>query len=213
MSLPTSTTNVTQTIPSYLYFQYQNDPDLPSLISAYNTMTQNYLDWFNDVNLPIYSGLNGPLLDWVGQGIYGIARPTLQGSSSSFEGQIASYTIDDLPISAIEKISGTTIFETPDDIYKRLITWFYFKSDGFAFTIPWLKRRIYRFLYGANGTNPSPVFTPTISVTFTESSPVPLCTIALTGTPSPVTQYFQAAVQNGALGLPFRFIYNVTIVT
>lgn len=210
MSLPTSTTNVTNTIPSYLYFQYINDPDLPSLISAYNTITQEYVDWFNDVNLPIYSGLSGPLLDWIGQGIYGIARPTLEGSSSTIMGQIASYAIDGVPISDLEILEPTTIYVTPDDIYKRIITWWYYKGDGFAFTIPWLKKRIYRFLFGINGTNPNPAFTPTISVTFTES-PSPACNITITSTPEPVGQYLLAAIEQNVLGLPFRFSYNVTL--
>ena len=37
--LPTSPTNVLKTIPSYLYFQYLDDQNLPALISAYNTLT------------------------------------------------------------------------------------------------------------------------------------------------------------------------------
>ena len=179
MSLPTSPTSVTKTIPSYLYFQYQDDQDLPSLIDAYNTMTQEYVDWFNSINLPVYSGLSGALLDWVGQGIYGIFRPTIGSETSSFSGQIASYTIDDLPISDIKKTSTSNTFETPDDIYQRLLTWWFFKADGFAFSIPWLKRRIYRFLYGINGTNPNPTFTPQISVVFTETTPIPTCAIKI----------------------------------
>ena len=208
--LPTATTNVTKTIPSYLYFQYQNDPDLPSLIAAYNTITQNYVDWFNDANLPIYSGLSGSLLDWIGQGIYGLARPTLAGSSLSVIGQIATYAIDDVPISNLNEVQPTQIFTTPDDIYKRFMTWWLYRGDGYAFTIPWLKRRIYRFLYGINGTDPGVGFTPNISVTFSES-PTPTCNIVITNAPAPVAQYLEAAIEQQVLALPFRFSYTVTL--
>lgn len=210
--LPTSPTTVTQTIPSYLYFQYINDPDLPSLISAYNTITQNYVTWFNTVNLPIYSGLSGALLDWIGLGIYGIARPVLSGSSATFQGQIASYTIDDVPISGLDKIQSKEVFQTPDDIYKRIITWAFYRGDGYNFSIPWLKRRIYRFIYGINGVDPGVVFTPEISVTFTETTPIPTCNVVLTGTPGVVSSYLALAMEQNIFGLPFRFIYNVSIV-
>jgi len=210
MSLPTYSTNVTKTIPSYLYFQYQNDPDLNALVQAYNTLTQEYVDWFNNVNLPIYSGLNGALLDWVGQGIYGIPRPTLAGSASTVKGQIASYALDDVAISDLVDIQPTTIYTTPDDVYQRVLTWWYYKDDGFAFTIPWLKRRIYRFLYGINGTNPVFAYTANISVTFVET-PSPTCNIVITNTPEPMGQYLEAAIQQQVLALPFRFSYNVTL--
>lgn len=229
MALPTSPTSIQKTIPSYLYFQYSNDPDLPSLIKAYNIITQEYVDWFNSVNLPIYTHLSGSLLDWVGQGLYGITRPVF--SSSTVEGvmgQIASIMnvgSARIPtpnvgngISTTKIYQTTTIYSTPDDVYKRCITWMFYKGDGTTFSITWLKRRIYRFLHGINGTDSSPVFTPDISVTFDDSTlPLPTCNIDLTNTNAEginlIAIYFQLAVEQGILSLPFRFAYNVTITS
>ncbi|WMJ65680.1 hypothetical protein RBI80_00330 [Klebsiella variicola] len=33
------------------------------------------------------------------------------------------------------------------------MTWNFYKGDGFYFSIPWIKRRILRFLLGVNGTD------------------------------------------------------------
>lgn len=226
MSLPTTPVTVTGILPSYLYFQYQNDPDLPALIDAYNTIAQEYLDWFNEINLPIYTGLQGALLDWVGQGIYGITRPKFSTSSvTGIFGPIASVPYVGPESGAPNPNIGNAIsstqlygisqsFDTPDDIYKRVLTWFFYKGDGFDFSIPWLKRRIARFLYGDNGTDVSMPFTPNISVTFDDSTtPLPTCTITVTGSSllEPTATYFEAAVEAGVLSLPFRYAYVVTL--
>ena len=106
--LPTSTTSATKTIPSYLYWQYQNDPDIAAFVTVYNQDTQSIVDWFNSVNLPIYTQLSGNLLDWVGQGVYGYPRPII-GSSKvlDIKGQINSYpTIQYLTTSIKECLLG-----------------------------------------------------------------------------------------------------------
>ena len=40
-----------------------------------------------------------------------------------------------------------------DDVFKRILTWHFYKGDGKNFSVRWLKRRIWRFLQGANGTD------------------------------------------------------------
>lgn len=127
---------LSQTIPSYLYQEYSDDVDLQAFVSAYNQMTQQYVTWFNTIGLPIYTGLSGPLLDWVCNGLYGYYRPTLQG-------QLVS-----------------------DDIFQRCLTWQFYKGDGTTFSIEWLKRRVVRFLTGANGTDPGVQQEWQVSVTF-----------------------------------------------
>ena len=232
MSLPTSPTTATKTIPSYLYFQYIDDPDLPALIQSYNDLTQEYVDWFNNVNLPVYTNLQGALLDWVGMGVYGLPRPAL--STTSFGGvigQIASVpyvgpaasgpspTIVNA-ISTTQIFSTSTNFDTPDDIYQRVLTWFFYKGDGYDFSIPWFKRRIARFLFGSHGTdvfngnNTAFPFTPTISVTFDDTtSPLATCTITISNSASLgyIATYFEAALETGVLAAPFRFKYIVTL--
>ena len=75
---PSEPTSLQQIIPAYLYQEYQDDPDLQAFWAAYNTLAQQYVNWFLQIGLPIYTGplIVGPLLDWIAQGLYGIARPT-----------------------------------------------------------------------------------------------------------------------------------------
>ena len=230
MTLPTASVTATKTIPSYLYFQYIDDPDLPALIASYNQQTQNYVTWFAAINLPVYTGLTGALLDWIGQAIYGLPRPSLSSSAiSGMIGQIGSVKHHGAigpsgpTPNIVSAISTTQIYQTqnnydtPDDIYKRILTWWFFKGDGKNFSIPWLKRRIARFLYGTNGTNICPAWNPGISVTFNDAtSPLPTCTITLTasnltGVSSNLLTYLQVCIADGVLLLPFQFQYTVTI--
>jgi hypothetical protein len=62
---------------SYPYQQYQDDPNIVAFFDAYNSIAQGYMDYVLGLNLPIYTQLSGPLLDWVGQGLYGFQRPTI----------------------------------------------------------------------------------------------------------------------------------------
>jgi len=211
--LSTSPTSATKTIPSYLYWQYQNDPDIAAFVTAYNQDTQSIIDWFNSVNLPIYTHLSGNLLDWVGQGVYGYPRPII-GSSQviDIKGQISSFPTTVLPISSAYQLVSQTSYTIPDGIYQRMLTWFFYKGDGEIFSIPWLKRRLYRFLYGNNGTDAVGPFTPTISVTFTESTTaLPTCNIVITDAPDPVGMFLEIFINSGFAGLPFRFNYVATI--
>jgi len=81
---PSGPTGLTTALPSYLYQQYTDDDDLQAFVLAYNTYAQEFVDWFNSINLPIYTQpqIFGALLDWVAAGIYGLARPVL--SSGTF---------------------------------------------------------------------------------------------------------------------------------
>lgn len=261
MTLPTQPTTATKTINSYLYFQYQDDQDLPALISSYNAMTQGYVSWFANVSLPVYTGLNGALLDWIGAGIYGIFRPNLSSSKvTGMIGQIASVNHHGPPVTAgrldletgddliteagdhfhteadpipgaivgpypniVNAIATTQIwvdkndYDTPDDIYQRILTWWFYKGDGKNFTVPWLKRRLARFLYGTNGTDICPPWNPGISVTFNQATtPLPTCTIVLTqanlpGVDSNLLTFLKLALEGGVLLLPFQYQFVVTI--
>src|ERR1700678_4143973 len=68
---------VTQTIPAYLYEEYFGDPDIQPFVDGYNALVQEYIDWFNTIGLPVYTGylIAGPLLDWVGNNLYDVERP------------------------------------------------------------------------------------------------------------------------------------------
>src|ERR1700761_9570926 len=102
---------------------------------------------------------------------------------------------------------------TTDEIYKRIITWFFFKGDGQYFSIPWLKRRIMRFLIGTNGAAPNIDNTYPVSVVFNGS--VVTITITLTdafGIPLSVAQLLQLAINAGAVCMPFQLTEVVVII-
>jgi len=43
------------------------------------------------------------------------------------------------------------VYLTSDDLYRRIITWHFFKQDGNYCSVEYIKRRIWRFLYGTDG--------------------------------------------------------------
>lgn len=161
---------ISKTIKSYLYWQYNDDVNLQAFINAYNVMTQEYIDWFFNIYLPCYTQpqISGSLLDWVGLGLYGLSRPSigvfiniLYGTYNSYQFNVAEYNSS----------SDVVNYTLTDDQYKRLITWHFFKGDGKYFSIPWLKRRIERFLLGQNGSNyDQPTYR--ISVSFLDETTV-----------------------------------------
>jgi hypothetical protein len=199
---------IVDNLPAYLYQQYYDDPDLQAFVTAYNTSSQENLDRINNLVLPNYTTKFGLLLDWVALGIYGIKRPLLP-----FTGEIGSGVYN-------ESIYNTTVYneniivtpsgfyETTDDIFKRIITWNFYKGDGFQFDIRWLKNRIYRFLGQSNGL-PTPIpNTYDISVTFGVSNAVNIQI-----SPGDLTAYapiLEAGINSGALQVPFQYNFNIT---
>lgn len=143
------------TINSYLYQQYADDDNLQGFVTAYNQATQAYVTWLNTVSLPYYPGLTGPLLDWVAQGLYGIARASLQSSATAALGPLDTEALDTAPLNSF--IAGsTTYYNLSDDVFQRILTWNFYKGDGKRFCMHWLKRRVMRFLVGVNGIDPQP---------------------------------------------------------
>lgn len=159
---------LTKTIPSYLYWQYQDDDDLQAFVAAYNTMTQAFVDWFNSINLPIYTGTQifGSLLDWVATGLYGLARPVLGSGTLTTKGPYDTFLFDELAFDGFEIVSNAVYTPTTDDVYKRVLTWHFFKGYGKILNVQWLKRRIVQFLVGTNGVDAFVDSTYQISVSF-----------------------------------------------
>ena len=119
-----------------------------------------------------------------------------------------------IPINAFQTTGIINVFTTTDDIFKRIITWFFFKGDGQVYSTTWLKRRVMRFLIGASGTTPNIDNTYPIGVVYNGSGAVTL-TITLTvaaGILLSVAQVFQAAAASGAISLPFQYDFTVNIV-
>lgn len=197
-------------IPSYLYTQYQDDENLQAFIAAYNNLTQGYLNWMNATPLGVYTSpaISGPLLDWVGNGIYGIERPIFSTLSTTF----VSDAVNMLPTNTIATDgsltteSGTAITAT-DDYYKRTLTWCTYIGDGRVFNFPNLRKRVARFLYGVNGTD----------ITLSQAQNVAL---AVGSNPNDVTitvpagtssTYFSDALASGTLPFPFMLLPTVVI--
>lgn len=209
---PPSGPALTSIIPAYLYEQYFDDQDLQAFMSAYNGMAQTYLDWFNSINLPVYTGapIAGSLLDWVAQGLYGISRPTISFTQvGPAIGPFDTYPLDSIPMNFGEQLGQTTLFVVNDDIFKRCITWSFYKGDGKVFNIRWLKRRLARFLVGVNGTDyTGPTYQISVSFTGTNTVNIVISSGSMPTTYAPV---LQAALLSGVLPLPFQYNYTVTL--
>lgn len=148
-----STQPLQAVIPAYLYAQYSGDANMQAFISAYNGMAQGYLDWFNNNPLGVYTNPNmtGDFLDWIGTELYGISRPVLGSTTVSSLGEYASAYYSELAYGEFIVSESGRSQAVGDDIYKRYLTWMLYLGDGKQMSIPWLKRRIARFIYGSNG--------------------------------------------------------------
>lgn len=186
------------TVLSYLYQQYQNDLDLKAFVDAYNNLTQQYVTYLNTVNLPIYTGLSGALLDWVAQGLYGVKRPVI-GTASGAVYDVAIYDV------GVYGSGGTTFALVSDDIFKRILTWKLYRGDGFVMSISWLKKRLKRFLIGTNGAALQIDSTPEISVKITQLNQIDIAIHYPSDTAS--VDLLIATINSGHLDLPWQ--YNV----
>lgn len=226
---------------SRLYDQYNDDDDLLTFVASYNTLANEYVSFFATANLPIYTGLSGTLLDWVGQGLYGIERPALPSGTTQVIGPFNTYQFNTQPFN-VDVIEGPPdYFLTSDDVYKRIMTWHVYKGDGKQFNIKWLKRRVMRFLTGDNGTAGQTDTTYPVGVTFGTDNQVninlqsihrtanggaifgfglfnsfmfnELDTVSFNMPVSPLAPVFKAAMDAGVLEFPFQYtpIVNVNL--
>lgn len=201
---------LTQVLPAYLYQQYTKDPyneDLQAFFTAYNTESQTRLDATNNLDLPIYTKQIAPLLDWTAYSIYGVTRPSL-GTPAKFS-PLGVYDTIPYDINAYSRniTTGTTNFYVvDDDIFKRILTWNFYKGDGFQYTTQWLKRRIKRFLLGVDGIDFPIDNTYEISVTYGSDN-----VITITIPNYAVTPIFISALESGVLNVPFEYSYVVDI--
>ncbi|EAA1780501.1 hypothetical protein P2T82_004380 [Salmonella enterica] len=142
-------------IRSYLYTQYNDDDNIRAFVAAYNTMAKNIYDWMRSANLPIFiGGYNaGDQLRWIARGIYGVKPPVLASGRHLVIGAFNTCTFNTVPFNTRRVINQSEQVVVSDDLFKRIMTWNFYKGDGFYFTIPWLKRRIMRFLTGVNGVD------------------------------------------------------------
>lgn len=230
-----------RTIPSYLYIQYNDDDDLQAFVESYNALMQDLITWFATINLPIYTGalITGALLDWVALGLYGQARPTLPSGVNRNLGPFNTLEFNSLAYNAMSTVESADFFATTDDVFKRIVTWNVYKGDGRQFSVRWLKRRVMRFLLGENGSDPGIGETYQVSVGFGVDRQVDIRILGglrtvtggaifnghgfneqpFNGMQTAFEEFpsfefapvFKAAVDGGALQMPFQFDWIVTV--
>ncbi|HCR3322890.1 hypothetical protein [Citrobacter freundii] len=142
-------------IRSYLYTQYNDDDNIRAFVTAYNAMAKNVYEWMKNANLPIFvGGYNaGDQLRWIARGIYGVKPPVLSSGRQTVIGPFNTVMFNRAPFNSRTVINQSEQVVVSDDLFKRIMTWNFYKGDGFSFTIPWLKRRIIRFLTGVDGVD------------------------------------------------------------
>jgi hypothetical protein len=194
------TSPLQRVIPSYLYQEYADDDDLQAFVDSYNALAQGYHNWFLFTPLGLYTapGISGALLDWIGQGIYGISRPTLASQTSSITAGYNSVTYNTIPYNGLVFSENGSSSIATDDIYKRVMTWNLYRGDGQVFTIGWLKNRINRFLNGVNGSDYAVLEEPP-SITVSGN----VFTVTAFGNSS--FNALQQCYESGALSFPFQY--------
>lgn len=163
---PKGQTSLVQALPQYLYQQYNDDEDLLAFVDAFNGIVQSYMDWLTTINLPVYTGLQGNMLDWVMAGLYGLVRPVLPYGLSQSRGPLNTAIMNSIVLNGYEIDGPDTFYLTTDDTFKRIATWYRWLGDGKQFNIRWIKRRVKRFLTGVDGGPGTTDQTYDIGVTF-----------------------------------------------
>jgi len=204
---------VTQILPSYLYQQYNDDPDVGAFFTSYNTTAQAYLDYLTNLNLPVWTSISitDSLLDWVASSLYGFNRPVLTfGGVTLTNGVYNSNVYDLLPYDSAVIHGTSSIVTVSDDIFKRCLTWNLYKGDGFQFNVRWLKKRVIRFLSGFNGVSPRIDNTYNVSVTYNSNKSI---VIGVKSFYAPdIVQVLQAAITAQAVQLPFQYNFSVVSI-
>ncbi|HFK4477373.1 TPA: hypothetical protein ACG0LC_001110 [Citrobacter sedlakii] len=198
-------------IPAYPYTQYNDDHHIAALFAAYNQIAQGYLDYLNNLNLPCWTSptITGDLLDWIALGIYGEARPLLQISEDAIaRGAYNTIEYNSIAYARMKNFVPGSASYVPDDYFKRILTWNFYKGDGSHFCTDWLKRRLARFIHGVNGIDPPLQNTFDISVTPDKG----VFYITLPDYGDGVGYFLRDAIAQSLVKLPFIYTYSVTVV-
>ena len=231
-----------ETIKAYLYQEYHDDDNLQAFFTAYNAMSQSIYEWMTSAHLPIFIGSYNyaEQLRWIAKGIYGQDAPIIVTSKSVTSGPYNMLMFNQLAINGRRTKKTSNQITASDDVFKRIMTWNFYKGDGFHFTIPWLKRRIMRFLNGVDGSDIANDQQFPISVTFGDDGVLKIGVIRSLRTIDDSSQYntieynqqgygqldtllefsanlsfaeiFKAAFDNGLLHMPFWAKTNIEII-
>ncbi|MHB8388144.1 MAG: hypothetical protein ACYDBH_01025 [Acidobacteriaceae bacterium] len=201
---------VQEIIGAYPYFQYASDEQIQAFFGGENQLVQTYLNWFNQTPLGVYTsaGINGSLLDWIANGIYGIPRPVISTESTTFNGGLNSSALNTSALNGDVILRSGTAQIANDDIYKRILTWWLYRGDGKQMNVQWLKRRVMRFLTGANGSDIVPG-TPQPSVTISGTA-ITIITITSLSNQAAVNT-LTAFLGSNVLLMPMGYSATITV--
>ena len=143
------------TIPAYAYQEYIDDLNVVAFFDSYTNLSQGYLDWSNSTPLSVWSNPNisGPLLDWIGQGIYGIKRPVFSSLVRRFRAGLNSRPLNTQALNSGKLFESGTATQATDDYYRRVLTWWLYVGNGRQFNVEVLRLKVARFIYGVDGTD------------------------------------------------------------
>lgn len=226
----------TEVIPAYPYSIYKNDDNISTFFKGYNEYSQQYVDFFVNLFLPVYDSKSGSFLDWVGRNIYGIRRPVFPVGLQEQRGDLNTIAFDEMELNKLLTLYPANYILASDDVYKRVIKWHHWKGDDGIFNIQTLKQRVMRFLsgwdviqqtyqvsvsFGAGNQVNLIIYNtgrrnlnPSAVVNNSEFSRIALNeqpTEQLSVTPLDLAEIFKIAVETGALELPFQFDWQITI--
>ncbi len=188
---PTQPLQSLASLASYLYQQYADDSSLQAFVAAYNSTAQTYLAWFNATPLAVYTSPNvtGPLLDWSLNGIYGIERPVFSSLTTRRYAGLNALPLNSYPLNGLRVTTSGSATNATDDYYKRVATWILYKGDGPYFNIEVLRKKVARFIYGANGTDITLSQAQAIHITVDVNSPAAPTLGAVSGGALPTRLY------------------------
>ncbi|WP_237929987.1 hypothetical protein [Buttiauxella sp. S19-1] len=201
---------VSKVIPAYPFVQYSDDPNVVAFFTAYNQLAQTYLSGFNNLSLPYWpnANINGYIFDWIAAGIYGVKRPYVKITDASVaKGAYNTVEYNTIPYARLKVYQPGSTQYLPDEYFKRIMTWNFYKGDGFQFSTPWLKRRLARFIHGPAGIDP--VLQNTFDISVTSSGGV--FDIKVPDYGDGIGRFLITAIKQGLVNLPFIYTFNVTV--
>jgi hypothetical protein len=190
-------------IPSYLYQEYYDDSDLQAFAASYNAIAQGYLNFFNQTPLSVYTNPNvsGALLDWVGEGIYGISRPVFSSLTRKFRAGLGALPLGTKALAEGNLFQSGSATSATDDYYRRVLTWWLYVGNGRQFNIEVLRLKVARFIYGTNGTDVTLSQAQAIHITADLVSPLAAPTLSATaGGSIPARTYGACTTYVNAIG-------------
>lgn len=201
---------VSTIISSYPFVQFNDDQNVVAFFTSYNIIAQEYLVGFNKLSLAFWPSdtIVGYLLDWIAAGIYGEFRPFLGATEGSVDkGAYNSVEYNAIPYARLKTYQSGQAQYVSDDYFKRILTWNFYKGDGFQFSIPWLKRRLARFIHGKAGIDPILHNTFDVSV----SSHGGVFEVGIPDYGDGVGDFLKTAIDQSLVNLPFIYSFNVTV--